>query len=409
MPSSGTGEEAEPRRAACKHFRPPCVPGCAFAPYFPPGDQRFAVVREAFGSEELARILLRKKPDERVEVVQSLYHEATRLLDRRLERRLAAREQQQPSAAAGGAVEFKKEEASKTTSSPETRKEADTRCAACRHYQRLCVPGCVFAPPGSRHERFAVVSEAWACVHPDALAEFLGGLDPKDCAEVAQYLVDEARRQRQQPTKVLASPETRREADADPRCDMCQFIGLPCGLKCSYSVCFPRGDFAAVEEVYGAKAVGNRLWSLPRQDLASLRNHAIDLVDGAKRELASRGVPWRRQCTACQRRRCKCRGDCIFAAHFPPDDDMRRFDAVLNIYGLCKFATLLRELPPERRSDAAASYVSEALRRSLDPDYFDVAGLANAVVAGASVTRLHRRGFSRNPPRYGPSIYRTPV
>ncbi|TVU41472.1 hypothetical protein EJB05_14993 [Eragrostis curvula] len=104
MSSSGKGKEVVSRCAACQNLqRPYCVPGCVFALYFPfpPGDERFAAVREAFDLDKLTEFLSRKEeknPDEatRAQVAQTLVDQARRWL--------ARLEQQQQSAAAGGAV-----------------------------------------------------------------------------------------------------------------------------------------------------------------------------------------------------------------------------------------------------------------------------------------------------------------
>ncbi|KAI3512888.1 hypothetical protein L1887_20210 [Cichorium endivia] len=63
--------------AACKFLRRKCVPGCTFAPYFPPEDpQKFVNVHKLFGASNVTKLLNEVLPNQREDVVNSLAYEA---------------------------------------------------------------------------------------------------------------------------------------------------------------------------------------------------------------------------------------------------------------------------------------------------------------------------------------------
>lgn len=63
--------------AACKFLRRKCMPGCIFAPYFPPEDpQKFANVHKIFGASNVTKILNELLPHQREDAVNSLAYEA---------------------------------------------------------------------------------------------------------------------------------------------------------------------------------------------------------------------------------------------------------------------------------------------------------------------------------------------
>lgn len=63
--------------AACKFLRRKCLPGCVFAPYFPPEEpQKFANVHKVFGASNVAKLLNEVLPHQRQDAVVSLAYEA---------------------------------------------------------------------------------------------------------------------------------------------------------------------------------------------------------------------------------------------------------------------------------------------------------------------------------------------
>ena len=63
--------------AACKFLRRKCMPGCIFAPYFPPEEpQKFANVHKIFGASNVAKLLNELLPHQRDDAVNSLAYEA---------------------------------------------------------------------------------------------------------------------------------------------------------------------------------------------------------------------------------------------------------------------------------------------------------------------------------------------
>ncbi|XP_004298984.1 PREDICTED: protein LATERAL ORGAN BOUNDARIES-like [Fragaria vesca subsp. vesca] len=63
--------------AACKFLRRKCMPGCIFAPYFPPEDpQKFANVHKIFGASNVTKLLNDLLPHQREDAVNSLAYEA---------------------------------------------------------------------------------------------------------------------------------------------------------------------------------------------------------------------------------------------------------------------------------------------------------------------------------------------
>ncbi|OWM65418.1 hypothetical protein CDL15_Pgr009008 [Punica granatum] len=63
--------------AACKFLRRKCLPGCIFAPYFPPEEpQKFANVHKIFGASNVAKLLNEIPPHQRDDAVSSLAYEA---------------------------------------------------------------------------------------------------------------------------------------------------------------------------------------------------------------------------------------------------------------------------------------------------------------------------------------------
>ncbi|MQM12112.1 hypothetical protein Taro_045026 [Colocasia esculenta] len=66
-----------PPCAACKFLRRKCMPGCIFAPYFPPEDpQKFANVHKIFGASNVTKLLNEIHPHQREDAVNSLAYEA---------------------------------------------------------------------------------------------------------------------------------------------------------------------------------------------------------------------------------------------------------------------------------------------------------------------------------------------
>ncbi|KAM1129061.1 hypothetical protein ACFX2I_038847 [Malus domestica] len=63
--------------AACKFLRRKCMPGCIFAPYFPPEEpQKFANVHKIFGASNVTKLLNELLPHQREDAVNSLAYEA---------------------------------------------------------------------------------------------------------------------------------------------------------------------------------------------------------------------------------------------------------------------------------------------------------------------------------------------
>ncbi|CAA7402316.1 unnamed protein product [Spirodela intermedia] len=63
--------------AACKFLRRKCMPGCIFAPYFPPEEpQKFSNVHKIFGASNVTKILNDLLPHQREDAVNSLAYEA---------------------------------------------------------------------------------------------------------------------------------------------------------------------------------------------------------------------------------------------------------------------------------------------------------------------------------------------
>ncbi|KAH7682847.1 Lateral organ boundaries LOB domain-containing protein [Dioscorea alata] len=63
--------------AACKFLRRKCIPGCIFAPYFPPEEpQKFANVHKIFGASNVTKLLNEVLPHQREDAVNSLAYEA---------------------------------------------------------------------------------------------------------------------------------------------------------------------------------------------------------------------------------------------------------------------------------------------------------------------------------------------
>ncbi|GJU98176.1 lateral organ boundaries-like protein [Tanacetum coccineum] len=63
--------------AACKFLRRKCIPGCVFAPYFPPEDpQKFMNVHKIFGASNVTKLMNDVLPHQREDVVSSLAYEA---------------------------------------------------------------------------------------------------------------------------------------------------------------------------------------------------------------------------------------------------------------------------------------------------------------------------------------------
>ncbi|CBI14975.3 unnamed protein product, partial [Vitis vinifera] len=62
--------------AACKFLRRKCMPGCIFAPYFPPEEpQKFANVHKIFGASNVTKLLNELLPHQREDAVERLQKE----------------------------------------------------------------------------------------------------------------------------------------------------------------------------------------------------------------------------------------------------------------------------------------------------------------------------------------------
>ncbi|XP_077210787.1 protein LATERAL ORGAN BOUNDARIES-like [Tasmannia lanceolata] len=76
MASSSSSASNSPC-AACKFLRRKCMPGCIFAPYFPPEEpQKFANVHKIFGASNVTKLLNELLPHQREDAVNSLAYEA---------------------------------------------------------------------------------------------------------------------------------------------------------------------------------------------------------------------------------------------------------------------------------------------------------------------------------------------
>ncbi|GAB2289480.1 Putative elongator complex protein 1 [Dionaea muscipula] len=63
--------------AACKFLRRKCIPGCIFAPYFPPEEpQKFINVHKIFGASNVTKLLNELLPHQRDDAVNSMAYEA---------------------------------------------------------------------------------------------------------------------------------------------------------------------------------------------------------------------------------------------------------------------------------------------------------------------------------------------
>ncbi|KAG8384860.1 hypothetical protein BUALT_Bualt04G0162300 [Buddleja alternifolia] len=68
---------SNPPCAACKFLRRKCLPGCIFAPYFPPEEPtKFANVHKIFGASNVSKLLNEIPPHQREDAVNSLAYEA---------------------------------------------------------------------------------------------------------------------------------------------------------------------------------------------------------------------------------------------------------------------------------------------------------------------------------------------
>ncbi|CAN4079204.1 unnamed protein product [Withania somnifera] len=68
---------SNPPCAACKFLRRKCLPGCIFAPYFPPEEpQKFSNVHKIFGASNVSKLLNEIQPQQREDAVNSLAYEA---------------------------------------------------------------------------------------------------------------------------------------------------------------------------------------------------------------------------------------------------------------------------------------------------------------------------------------------
>ncbi|XP_009597524.1 LOB domain-containing protein 25-like [Nicotiana tabacum] len=68
---------SNPPCAACKFLRRKCLPGCIFAPYFPPEEPtKFANVHKIFGASNVSKLLNEIQPHQREDAVNSLAYEA---------------------------------------------------------------------------------------------------------------------------------------------------------------------------------------------------------------------------------------------------------------------------------------------------------------------------------------------
>ncbi|XP_041997069.1 LOB domain-containing protein 25-like [Salvia splendens] len=75
--ASSSSSHSNPPCAACKFLRRKCLPGCVFAPYFPPEDPtKFVNVHKIFGASNVSKLLNEILPHQREDAVNSLAYEA---------------------------------------------------------------------------------------------------------------------------------------------------------------------------------------------------------------------------------------------------------------------------------------------------------------------------------------------
>ncbi|XP_020082802.1 LOB domain-containing protein 25-like [Ananas comosus] len=75
--SSSSSSTSNSPCAACKFLRRKCMPGCIFAPYFPPEEpQKFINVHKVFGASNVTKLLNELLPHQREDAVNSLAYEA---------------------------------------------------------------------------------------------------------------------------------------------------------------------------------------------------------------------------------------------------------------------------------------------------------------------------------------------
>ncbi|KAL6551465.1 hypothetical protein OROGR_007619 [Orobanche gracilis] len=75
--SSSSSSYSNPPCAACKFLRRKCLPGCIFAPYFPPEEPtKFVNVHKIFGASNVSKLLNEIHPDQREDAVNSIAYEA---------------------------------------------------------------------------------------------------------------------------------------------------------------------------------------------------------------------------------------------------------------------------------------------------------------------------------------------
>ncbi|KAL0450773.1 UNVERIFIED_CONTAM: LOB domain-containing protein 12 [Sesamum latifolium] len=74
------------------------------------------------------------------------------------------------------------------------------------------------------------------------------------------------------------------------------------------------------------------------------------------------------RCAACKHLRRRCPSDCVFSPYFPANNP-RRFAYVHKIYGASNVGKILKDLPVNRRAEAADSLYYEAYCRIKDPVY----------------------------------------
>ncbi|KAJ6748563.1 LOB DOMAIN-CONTAINING PROTEIN 4-RELATED [Salix purpurea] len=116
--------------AACKFLRRKCMPGCIFAPYFPPEEpQKFANVHKIFGASNVTKLLNELPPHQREDAVNSLAYEAeARVRD--------------PVYGCVGAITFLQRQVQRL------QKELDAANSDLIHYACSEIPTALPAPPG---------------------------------------------------------------------------------------------------------------------------------------------------------------------------------------------------------------------------------------------------------------------
>ncbi|KAB5532033.1 hypothetical protein DKX38_018703 [Salix brachista] len=116
--------------AACKFLRRKCMPGCIFAPYFPPEEpQKFANVHKIFGASNVTKLLNELPPHQREDAVNSLAYEAeARVRD--------------PVYGCVGAISFLQRQVQRL------QKELDAANSDLIHYACSEIPTALPAPPG---------------------------------------------------------------------------------------------------------------------------------------------------------------------------------------------------------------------------------------------------------------------